>query len=162
MARLAVLLALAVSVLLVACGGAGAEGEALTTTTIPTDDAISGQAASQGLAMPAPIPASAPLSVPRPSVEAMEAFDIGLALTIPMEELAPGVLALETVERQVISMASVSIEVEDVQGAVTRVRLIAEGLGVEAVVPHARSTFPARMTKIDPKRTRPDQEVLFH
>ena len=102
MAKIAVLLVAAVSLVLVACGG-GAEGEA-------------GERAPALATMPTPAPAATPM--------------LASAAAIAVEESDTSrVAALEAVQRQVISVASVSLEVEVVQAAVAEVRVIAEGLG---------------------------------
>ena len=117
MTRLTFVLAGALITLLVACGteftGASAparEERAIVERALP---AIAPQPAP---AAPAP-PASAPSFAQRGASAKADAGE------------PPSAGALETAQRKVISRASVSIEVEVVQEAVTQVRFIAESLG---------------------------------
>ncbi|MEE9199025.1 MAG: DUF4349 domain-containing protein [Dehalococcoidia bacterium] len=109
MKKMGVVIIVVVSLLLVACTGGGSDFEA--------EEGSPGSAASdlgalvQTTSTPAPFPTLAPAL-------AREAQGADSALT-----------ALEAAQRQVISTASVSVEVEGVQAAVTQVRAIAEGLG---------------------------------
>ena len=112
MKKAVVLLAVAVSlVLLVACGGGGSETD-VGEDVLGSDSAgFGGFAPGAPRATPSPFPA------------------LAAALAIETEGSRLPSTTLETAERKVISGASLSVEVEMVQEAVTQVRVIAESLG---------------------------------
>ena len=104
--------------LLLACTSASEEalGESGGTSALQRDSLLESNG-GVGLALPAAT--AAPMAAPSAAF-AVDESDGGSQV---------GANALETAQRKVISSASVSIEVEDVQEAVTGVRTIAEGLG---------------------------------
>lgn len=122
MRNLLAFMIVAITVILVACGaardaeiekdGAGsATGNALTTTRSGFDDARGPRGA------PAPAATTAPAATAAPA-----------AAFTPRGERASA-SALQTIQRKVITTASVSIEVEVVESAIDDVRAIAEGSG---------------------------------
>ena len=134
MAKLKVLGAVAILMFLVACGGASGEGA--DAKGAPQDGEMVEQRGSFGGEAPALV-FEAPAGLPEPEAAAMsmlesgpfesfaEEFDRGMS----GEELLFLAGNLEISQRKVISVASVSIEVEVVEAAVTEVRVIAESLG---------------------------------
>ena len=132
-----ILLAIAVSLTLVACGGDGTEEK--------VGDRDSTDLQEGGFAFPTPAPAATPAPAPPAVMPAP-----GLP-PLP-DEFRSSVGALESAQRQVISTASLSVEVEEVQGAVAQVRVIAESLGgfVEQLsssgsAEHQRATMTIRV-----------------
>ena len=133
MAKLIVLGAVAILMFLVACGGASGEG--VDAKGAPQDGEMVEQRGSFGGEAPALV-FEAPAGLPEPEAAAMsmlesgpfesfaEEFDRGMS----GEELLFLAGNLEISQRKVISVASVSIEVEVVEAAVTEVRVIAESL----------------------------------
>lgn len=134
MAKLIVLGAVAILMFLVTCGGASGEG--VDAKGAPQDGEMVEQRGSFGGEAPALV-FEAPAGLPEPEAAAMsmlesgpfesfaEEFDRGMS----GEELLFLAGNLEISQRKVISAASVSIEVEVVEAAVTEVRVIAESLG---------------------------------
>ena len=116
MRRLLAWLAVLVSVTLLACGGAAldeAEGDS-GESSVQMSIGSQGAPGRAGFARPAATAAPAAMAAPRaPSQEGSQA----------------SASALQTVQRKVISSASVSLEVEDVQESTVQVRVIAESLG---------------------------------
>ena len=118
MYRVMALLVLAVMVVLIACGGGGAVAE---------DGEDQSLAAGRGTSPTFAI--GAPAATPAPMVAAALAPEAAFAVT---DSSGPGrgaATALQTAQRKVISSASVSVEVEVVQTAITDIRVIAESLG---------------------------------
>ena len=117
MSKSVLYLATVILVLLLACSAGSEEalGEFGGTSAVKRGSLQSGEDAALGLPAATAAPAAAPSAA-----FAVNESDGGSQV---------GANALETAQRKVISSASVSIEVEDVQEAVTGVRTIAEGLG---------------------------------
>ena len=109
MVKIGILLAAAVSLILVACGGAISQEK-------PEETGLTSEFSGLGSLVPG---APAPTPAPVPAI----------GLEVPDEFSTSQVSALESAQRQVISIASVSLEVEVVQQAVVEVRVIAESLG---------------------------------
>ena len=142
MSKLAALAAVVVLALLLACGGSGESMEAgtmrdsLGLDRSPVNQALdffegsgaegpAGSAGSAGLAFP---DGPAPRDVIR-EVEVVK--EVVVEKEVPRSAPASNGSApvLQIAERKVISTASVSVEVEDVQAAINDVRAIAEGVG---------------------------------
>ena len=133
MTKLMVFISVAVLVLLAACGGGSDEGvdatvgkevgevvkEELAEGEVIREVKVGTSASFSPVALP-PVPAfgfaTSPTSAP-------------LVARLAAADLSSQASSLETTLRKVISMASVSIEVEVVEAAVTEVRVVAEGLG---------------------------------
>ena len=134
MAKLLVFLMVAVLTILVACGGGGSErqeDEVLAPDFGVADDG-GGRLAKPGAPTPAPLAAAA-IAIPTALDVARGGQSSSFAFEAPVVRPAPDLHSLasnlEIAQRKVISVASISIEVELVESAVTEVRVIAEGLG---------------------------------
>ena len=142
MKKLAVLLTIAAAAtLLVACGSAARE--TIHSGDSGTDDTFLSAEGLKGPAGPAGPPGSVGSSVTLQNYDADRSSasswmppgaPAATPRSAPSKELPPGQPGaapspLDTIQRQVISMASLSIEVTAVQAATSQVRAIAEGLG---------------------------------
>ena len=116
MARWLVFLAIAIPVLLLACGGGLSRDLDGSDVSTEMSVAVEKEMIFEG----APAATAAPGAFAAPRAPALGARDEFVQ--------ASGAL-LETAQRKVISFASLSLEVEDVQGATVQVRVIAESLG---------------------------------
>ncbi|MCH9035708.1 MAG: DUF4349 domain-containing protein [Chloroflexi bacterium] len=118
--KAAVILAavLVIGLVAAACGGGGS-GEAIN------DEALTEQASGLGLF---DIAESASGPVPEPMVAPAPAAPAAPGATSGSVE-GSSASSIEFAERKVVSTASLTVEVEDVQGAVAQVRAISEGLG---------------------------------
>ena len=130
MAKWVLLSFIAVLMLLVACGGG-------------SDEILEGEQVPKSRATATPFPAAAPTPAAAPAVASAQRvpadqdmrnsarIEFGMEPPVPKISGAlpqmPG--NLEISQRKVISVASVSIEVEAVETAITEVRVTAEGLG---------------------------------
>ena len=133
MKKILVLLGVVISLILVACGGGGAENS-LDGRTPVSEEPKFGSASGTPTATPAPSVIRAPAVMPTPA--AVFASESSLALPVPAkvvlesDSFQPQVLSsLEVTQRKIISNASIAVEVEVVQTAITEVRTIAESLG---------------------------------
>jgi len=119
---LAKFLALTIAVILVACGGSGNDYIALAQNGAPLevfDDAAFDEFLGVGDAGGFAVPAATSATFAAPARAAT--FAPGA------EQVAAR--ALQFAQRQVISTASISIEVEDIQEAIDQLQAIAEGVG---------------------------------
>ena len=118
MAKLIVLIMAGMLLFLLACGGGTEEGESRETAA-----AIAVNSQSQFAAVDeADMFGRAPAATAAPAAISFAAAEGGIG------RVAPG-LALQTVQRRVISSATVSIKVRVVEGVVAQIRTIAEGMG---------------------------------
>ena len=118
MIKLGVFLAVIVSLLLVACGGGG--GAESTSVVVDREVVV-----EKPVVVERGVEAIKEVVTERPPV-------LGTPAPSPSQDaggLAFSATTLEIAERKIISVASLSVEVEVVQEAVTQVRVIAESLG---------------------------------
>ena len=125
MKRLLVILALVGSVLVAACGGTPESGESTSFALGAPEPAPAAPAPE--FASKATADFAAPSAVPAPPAASASAPRAAASAAAQGEAGSPG--TLETVDRKIISTASLSIEVEVVREAVAQVRVIAESLG---------------------------------
>ena len=143
MLKLLFVLTILVSLALVACGGPTSDQDDFSLTAAkgaivpdaPAAFSIAG-AVPTPAATPAPTPAATRAFPPMPApamaptdAEAVMAQSGTTAPAFRAEGQPAALMELETAQRKVISMASISVEVEDVPLAVNQVRAVAEGLG---------------------------------
>ena len=122
MTRYLIISIVAISVVLLACGGGGSRDETITDGSDLSLEGIGREEVGGTLYQ------SEPAAFPIMNGDAIEmlAADEGAMASGGFTSAS---ITLETTERQVISTASVSLEVEDVRAAVSQVRLVAESLG---------------------------------
>ncbi|MSQ25622.1 MAG: DUF4349 domain-containing protein [Dehalococcoidia bacterium] len=118
MKRLLLATALLVSLLVVACGGNDSPSASSSTEN---RDSFGGAAAATA----APFPTGRPAAPAGPQGMTGVRGDASQAAPQP----APGIPNLAIAGRMVIAVASISIEVEDVEASIAKVRAAAEGLG---------------------------------
>ena len=126
MSKLTALAAVVVLALLLACGGSG---ESMEAETMRDSLALNQSPVNQALDFFGdPGPADSATRAPR-QVEAVQ--EAAVEKEVSRAAPAPNGSApvLQIAERKVISTASVSVEVEDVQAAINEVRAIAESVG---------------------------------
>ena len=139
MSKLAALAAVVVLALLLACGGseesmeAGTMRDSLRMDRSPVNQALdfsggSGVEGSAGSAGSAGPDGPAPRDVIR-EVEVVKEVVVEKEVSRSAPASNGSAPVLQIAERKVISTASVSVEVEDVQAAINEVRAIAEGVG---------------------------------
>ena len=133
MKKILVLLGVGISLILVACGGGGTENS-LDGRAPVSEEPKCGSASGTPTATPAPAVIRAPAVMPTPAT--VFASESSLVLPVPAkvvlesDSFQPQVLSsLEVTQRKIISNASIAVEVEVVQTAITEVRTIAESLG---------------------------------
>ncbi|MSQ06741.1 MAG: DUF4349 domain-containing protein [Dehalococcoidia bacterium] len=127
MRKLAALLIFGVAAtLLVACGSSSARlGEGQNMTADSTGNTFTGGDGFRGPAAPAGIAAMPPsFATPAPASRALLSKE-----QAPPSDFGSAPSQLDIIQRQVISQASLSIEVTVVPAATSQVRAIAEGLG---------------------------------
>ena len=139
MSKLAALAAVVALALLLACGGswesmeAGTMRDSLRMDRSPVNQALgfpgeSGAAGPAGSAGPAGPDGPAPRDMIR-EVEVVKEVVVEKEVSRSAPASNGSAPVLQIAERKVISTASVSVEVEDVQAAINDVRAIAEGVG---------------------------------
>ena len=123
MKRLLLASALLVSLLVVACGGNDSPS---TSSSTENRDSFGGAAAATAAPAPTASPfCGAPSGAAGPQAVTGVRGDSAPAAQQP----APGASNLAIADRMVIAVASISIEVEDVEASIAKVRAAAEGLG---------------------------------
>ena len=119
-----VFLMVAVSVLLIACGS-GSDSVGADQGVVVEREVIKEVPVERQVSVEKEV--KAVMLLPVPAIAATPALALRFASSPDSSGGARG--ALEVVERKVISTASITVQVDEVQQAVAEVRLIAEGLG---------------------------------
>ena len=129
MGKLLIFLAMAIPVLLLACGGGASEDEAIGLNQTSFTSGNGTVIVERVVEVEKSVAAAA--AAPQQMIEVIKEVVVEKEVIRENERRAAtsGAWALETADRQVISSASVAVEVEDVQAATAEVRLIAEGSG---------------------------------
>ena len=129
MGKLLIFLAMAIPVLLLACGGGASEDEAIGLNQTSFTSGNGSVIVERVVEVEKSVAAAA--VAPQQMIEVIR--EVAVEREVIREDglraATSGAGALETADRQVISSASVAVEVEDVQAATAEVRLIAEGFG---------------------------------
>ncbi|MBM3943649.1 MAG: DUF4349 domain-containing protein [SAR202 cluster bacterium] len=140
MRKVMFLLVIASAALLVACGSAKPDSSGSVTSNgkggvtssrgAPAETGMTGKAFPDQFQYPGAVGAMPPFPAPTPAPYPPQVLNKDLAAPAPTgAELPEQPSRLDAMQRQVISIASLSLEVEMVQAAATQVRTIAESLG---------------------------------